>query len=113
MHSVTGTISNHVGQNSPPNQRQISNQIQDLVPNELVWITQGRIYQTVAGKDDRVLLRGTADQALLTHELGLVKEAEGAGGGDFREIVAVGQIQCPALAADQSMGKVDGIGHPI
>ncbi len=108
---MSSAVGDNVPQNSLSDQRQIANQIQNLVAHELVWKAQRRIDDAVAGQNDRVLFGCAANQALLAHDFRFVKKTERPCRSDFRKVMAIRQFQGAALAANQRMWEIDGVGN--
>ena len=65
-------------------QRQVADQVQDLVPHEFIREAQRRIHQAVAGQHNRIFLGGAANQSLLPHGVGFVQKTKGSGRRDLR-----------------------------
>ena len=124
VHGVAGAIGDHAAQDAVAEQRQVSDQVQHLVADELIVIAQGAVGDAVACEHDGVFFRGAADQSHLAHLLRLMQKSEGARGGDVAAVeiaVEVGdasrgarhQLDLKTFFADQRMRKIDGVGDGV
>src|SRR2546428_26280 len=101
MHRVTGSFGDDVPEERVPHQRQVTNNVQDLVPAEFVRKTQPpRVHQPLARQDDRVLERAAAHQATRAKLLNLFHKPESPRRGYFLVIVTVAQGEIERLFAD-------------
>src|SRR5262245_3224055 len=66
----------------PAEQRQIAEQIQDLVADELVAVTEP-VQRAAVAEHDRIVQRSAASQAVLSHETEVPEEAVGPGRGEL------------------------------
>jgi len=101
MHGVSGAIGNHSAQNLLAYKRKVANQVENFVTHEFIGKAQRWIHQPITRKHYAVLRGGASYEALLAHRVGLVKKAEGAGGGDLRNVVSIRQINAESLFADE------------
>src|SRR6202012_4928570 len=71
MHGVSGTLGNNTSLNPASGKREVTNQIEYLVTNELIGKTQWPILHGFAGKNNGGRVRNTANQAHIA-QLGLI-----------------------------------------
>src|SRR5258708_21730949 len=113
MHGMTSAIGDYVTQNLVPDQRQVSNQIQNFVAHKLVVETQRGIHHSIAGQHNRVLVGSSADQPLLAHGFGLMQKSECPRRSNVGNVIPVGQSLRESLAPDQRMRKVDSVRNRV
>src|SRR6266478_8949264 len=109
MHGMTGPVSNHIAQDLPSNQRQITDEVKNLVTDKLIVKTERRIHQASLGEDKGVFIRRTPNQTLLPHRFGFMQKTKCARGSNIRDVLLIRKIEAKGLVADQRMGEVDGV----
>src|SRR5579872_99490 len=102
-------VRNYVPQNLFPQQRQITNEVQHLVPHKLIIKSQRRILHAISGKHDTVLSRCPADQSHIAHLLLILSRAEGASRRDLAKVISVSQLHAEGFLADKPMRKINGV----
>src|SRR5215470_11617587 len=80
VEGVAAVACDHVRAKLPAEQRQIAEQIQNLVANELVLVAEA-VQRAAVAEHDGVIERSAARQAVLPHETKISEEAVGAGRG--------------------------------
>src|ERR1700731_1306427 len=76
MQGVAGFVGLDARQKRQARQRQVANQIQCLVPSELVGEAQWPVHHAVVGENDGVLERATANESHGLERLDVALEAE-------------------------------------
>src|SRR5579884_112173 len=112
MHGMSGTLGDNAAQNLASGKRQISDEVQDLMTDELVFKAQRPIHDTLAGKNDRARFRNTADEAHVAQHLLIFLKTEGACRGNLAAIAACRQVYGYGLLANRG-GEVNMIGHAV
>src|SRR5262249_43002632 len=82
VESVAAVSRDDVRAELPAEQRQISEQIQDLVSDELVLVAEA-VQRAAVAEHDRVVERPASRQAVLAHETEVPEEAVGPGRGEL------------------------------
>ena len=113
MHGVTGTVRNHRSQNLLSDQRQITNQVQHLVPDKLIDETQRGIEHIFAVQHNCVVGRGATNQPLLPHRIRLMQESKRARGRNLLQVTSICETHAEALLTNQRMRKVNGIRNRV
>src|SRR5579884_1172847 len=112
MHGMSGTLGDNAAQNLASGKRQISDEVQDLMTDELVFKAQRPIHDTLAGKNDRARFRNTADEAHVAQHLLIFLKTEGACRGNLAAIAACRQVYGYGLLANGG-GEVNVIRNAV
>src|SRR5579863_10335695 len=113
MHGVTGAVGDHFAENLLAQQREISDQVENLVAHEFVGETERAVLDAVAREHDAVFPRRSANQSHVAHGLLVLARAEGAGGGNVLQVAAVGKFYLEGFFADERVREVDGVRNRI
>ena len=89
-------------------QRQVADDIENLVADELVFEPQ-RVQHAGVADDDRVLERAAEREAVLAQPFHFLQEAEGARAGDVIGKRALGDALGARLVPQQRMVEADGV----
>ena len=108
---MTRALGNNVPPHVPTDQCQISDQIPDLMPDELVLEPKAAVQHSIVVENDSVLERCPPSQPSGPQRLGIVTEPERAGRGDFTTKSFLGHVEGTVLPPDRLVLKVDRSGH--
>src|SRR5580700_11213300 len=112
MHGVSGSLGDDPAQDAVTGQGQITNQVEHFVADEFVVIAKRTILYRTPAENDRVLLRGPADQTHIAQHLLIFAKPEGASGGNLGAVGASSQIDGECLAAD-GVGEMNVVGDAV
>src|SRR5688572_8917707 len=109
MHRMAGALSDYVADQRAPDQCQVADQVEHLVPAALIGKPEPfRIANAGTGEADSVGERSAANQAHITHLVQIALEAERASPGDLTRVWLRGQVDIDFLASSQWMPKIGG-----
>src|SRR5437899_4821765 len=108
---VAGVARDDVADDGPPEQRQITDEIEHFVPNELVAVAEA-VQDAPLAYADRVLERRSAGQAPLAHRSQVLEKAVRAGGSEVLDEHLLRRRARERLGADGRMVVVKGIADP-
>ncbi len=112
MHRVSRALGYHPAQDLVPGQGEVADQVQNLVPHELVREAQRAVRDLASGDDDGVLVGDAADQPHVAQLLLVLAKAERPRRRQRPVVGARRQINRKLLAADRR-GKVDRVGDGV
>src|SRR6266545_3672991 len=92
-------------------EREVSDEVQDLVPHELVAEAQGPGNDAALVEDDRVVKAASTRQPASAHRLDVAGETKGPGRRDTRCVLLRADRHRQALAADDRVRKIDLVGN--
>ena len=113
MHGVTGLARDYASDDLAAEQRQIANEVEYLVANEFILVTQGAIDHAFASKHDAAIHGSTADEAHFAHGLLVFAKSEGAGRRDFALEFSIVKVDFEAFQSDLRVRKVDLVRNGI
>ena len=108
MHGVTGALRDDPAFNGMACEGEIADQVENLVANELVWITQRRNSAGLARENDGADLGRPANQAHIAQHGLVFAEAESTRRSDQPGVVTACKVAGEALTAN-GQGEVDGV----
>src|SRR5579863_8976907 len=112
MHRVPGAFCYDVALDAAPSESEVTDQVEDLVADELIGKTQRAIFGPIRAKHDGVLGTCAANQTHVAQLLFVSLVAKGASAGDLGPVCVGGQIDAGLLFADGGW-EVDGVLNPI
>src|SRR6266498_1731144 len=92
-------------------EREVSDEVQDLVPHELVAEAQGPGNDAALVEDDRVVKTASPRQPASAHRLDVAGETKRPGRRDTRRVLLRADRHRQALAADDRVRKIDLVGN--
>ena len=108
MQRVPRAIGRQTSEDLLAHQRKISKEVEDLMADELIGITQRRFVEHAAlGQHDGVFERSTPHEARCLERFDFIIETERSGGSDERAIVFRGDLDLELLVTDQRMLESD------
>src|SRR3984885_6079353 len=112
LHGVPRPLGYHVTKNMMAGQREIADQVQDLVPHELVFEAQGTVQHPLAVEDNGARFGDAPDQSHVPQLLLVFFESERPRWGDLHTVIARSEIDDESLAADRR-GKIDLVRNAV
>src|SRR5580692_11545213 len=109
MQRVSGAIGLDVTKDPPSEQREIANQIKNLMADKLVPETQGRVVDPATRKDHAVVAGSATNQPHIQHRILLFQETEGAGCCNVADVAAIRELDLEGLAPNQRMWEVNRV----
>src|SRR5690348_11118320 len=104
VHGVPGTVGNDVPDQRTAEHDQVANQVQNLVPAELVWKAQPfRIHHAGFGENNSIIERAPADETTLPKHFDFVDESERSGWGNAAFVAGLVHCESTFLFSDQRM----------
>src|SRR5581483_3038886 len=107
MHRVAGLRGRDLADDRPPDEREITEQVEDLVANELIAEAELAVHDTLIIEHDAVFDRPAARQTGSAKLLDIAHETEGARRCDLLQEVVVIEVELHRLAADDRMVEID------
>src|SRR2546425_4467989 len=92
----------------PTEKGEVSDEVENLVPHELVTVAKP-VQDTALAHADGVLQRCAASQAVLAHQAEILQEAVRAGGGELLDEHALARRAGERLGADRGMVVVERV----
>ena len=106
MHRMSGPLSDNVAEQRPPDQSEVTNQIEDFVPAAFIRETQAfGVHYLLAIETYRASERRTADQTHVAHLIEFPRKSEGPGGSDLRGVALGRNLKLQRLPANERMVK--------
>src|ERR1700684_533150 len=90
VHGVSGAVGDNVAENLPAEQGQIADEVENLVAHKFVFKAQGRVLDALAGQDDAIVTRSSADQSHIAELLLVFAGAKGSRRSDVAQIISFG-----------------------
>src|SRR5579884_2624299 len=113
MKGMAGPFGDQMADERNAQQGDVSDQIEHLVPDELILIPEaGRVQDPVAGQDDRVVERTAFGEASRPERFDFVQEAKGPGAGDVPLERRDGMVVTITLRLNQGMAVLNGVRDP-
>src|ERR1035437_8784642 len=113
VHSVSGTIGLDVAKNVLAEQGEVADEVQHLVPHELVGVAERWVVNSSGGEHDAVFTRDATDEAHVQHRALLLDEAKGPRRSDLLHVAAIGKIDLESFAANQGMREVNRVADRV
>src|ERR1044072_1896446 len=108
MHDVAASFRHNSTQDRHAQQRQVADDVQNLVTHELVTKSQASLIQhPVRRKDDGIIERAAAYKVGASQSFNFIGKAKRSRRGDLLAEGAVIQVHGKLLNADHRMGKID------
>src|SRR5947209_10320866 len=104
---MTGAIRRDLTDDRTSNQREVAEQVQDLVPDKLIFESKRTIDDPLVIEDDAVLDRSAARQSRRAELLDVAEKSERARRGDLAQEIVVLEIEVHRLFADDGMIEID------
>src|SRR5260221_5333012 len=109
VHGVTRLVRRDLAHDGTTDQGQIADEVEDLVPDELVAETERPVHHTLVVEDDAVLYGTAAGETCLTQFLNFLEEAERTRRSDLAEEAVVVKVEVEGLFADGAVREVDPV----
>ena len=112
MKCMAGTGGDDITDKGEPKQGHVSDQVQDLVPDEFIAEAQSiLVQQTIIRKNQRILQRPSEPESRFPESFDFAKEPEGPCGSDVSHERFPGRPISVVLSANQRMGVVNRIAN--
>jgi hypothetical protein len=108
MHGVAGALGDDAALDTAPGEREVADEVEHLVADELVGKAEWTVLHAQLGEDDGAGVGHTADEAHVAQLWLVFLEAEGARGGDQARVVAGLEVSLKGGEAD-GLWEVDGV----
>ena len=108
VEGVAGVARDDVAEDRPAQQREVADQVENLVTDELVAVAE-LVQDAALADDDRVVERAALREAVLPEIPHVLQEPVGAGGGDLLDEHVLRRFARDRLRADHGMGAVERV----
>ena len=108
VEGVAGVARDDVTEDRPAQQREVADQVEDLVADELVAVAE-LVQDAALADDDRVVERAALGEAVLPEVPHVLQEPVGAGGGELLDEHVLRRLARDRLRADHGMGAVERV----